>query len=189
MYPFFDKNIFRRRLYETILWCTNQLNKSQNPDLLRAIVDRPAKLEHLYKSARLMQFANEVFVRRNRIVENYGIVVGDIPQKIDITGGALIIFLVDHAHAWDGIAEIISDRFLDFFEYPPWGSWIYFISSDDMKRAGLEKTSTHIISWVPPQFVEGVKRAIPQNIDGAVLTLEEAKDIFEYLEIIEDVLV
>ena len=179
MHSFFDELLFQTQLQETILWCTQQLNVSTEAEVLRTLLPRPDNLEEMYRSPALDTFARQVFAeRRKRLSTSLKPSKSD---KINLQDGSLIVFLADHACAWDGVAEVESNGYFDFFEYPPWDCWIYYVSRNEMKLAGLDKASTHMIAWVPAQFLAAVEVAIRFNADPALMTLGNAIEVFPYL--------
>ena len=184
MSGFFDIRLFQEQLEEAMIWCSRQLSISNEANALRTLLPRPERLHRMDETGELGAFAERVFKERKRRLDpNRNLPILD---KINLQGGSLVVFLADHACAWDGIAEIESRGYFDYFEYPPWDSWVYFVSRNDMEVAGSKKASTHLIAWVPPQFTNPVEVAIPQNNDYALMTLKDAKELFPYLTVVDN---
>jgi hypothetical protein len=84
----------------------------------------------------------------------------------DLRGGRLLIYFPDQELA-DGAAEVESRGFFDVNNAPPWDTWVAFIHHD---KSGL----SHLVSWVPPEFLSLADAGIEVNPEECILWLDDA---------------
>lgn len=185
MDPHFDADLFKERLAETIFWCNSQMKISTEVSMLRTLASEPKNINDLHQNASLLEmFAREIFNERKRQIGRTIYHPGS--EKINLQNGILVIFIVDWAAAKDGVAQIGSKGFFDYFGFPAWDTWVYhaFIKQEKPE----DPSDNHIICWVPPQFISAVRNGIAGNWDEALLELDEGRKFFHYLELIDDLI-
>jgi hypothetical protein len=84
----------------------------------------------------------------------------------DLRGGRLLIYFPDQELA-DGAAEVESRGFLDVNNAPPWDTWVAFIQHE-------KSAQSHLISWVPPEFLPLADAGIRVNPEECILWLDDA---------------
>lgn len=90
-----------------------------------------------------------------------------MPPSGDLHGGRLLIYFPDLELA-DGAAELESRGFLDVNNAPPWDTWVAFIQHG-------QSNWSHLISWVPREFVPLADAGIRVNPEECILWLDEAE--------------
>lgn len=130
--------------------------------------------------------AKNIISERKKKLRELGL-DGSLATRIAAPKGIIIVLFPKYVFALDGIAEMVSKGFFNFDEFPVYDTWIYFIPDEAMAATRIKKDQccTHIISWVPDQFSAAVLEAMPQNIDFAICTLEDAIKNTKYLECIK----
>jgi hypothetical protein len=172
----FNLPLFMNRLAETIAWCNYRLAQDATPESLRKVLPKPEPYGTFSESEEFLEFASGLFVTRSHLIQSSGLLLPS-PEEIRQYEGRLLIFLPDCAFASDGVAELASDGFFDFMEYPPWDTWIYAVDEPVIGSGSPEKPEwlpgTELVSLVPPQFVKKVQSAIESTADQAIFWIED----------------
>jgi hypothetical protein len=97
--------------------------------------------------------------------------------KTGLEGGLLLAFDPDNTLS-DGAARVASDGFFDDHNAPPWDTWITYVG--DARAAGSGRQSwtefdSFLVSWVPPDCVDAVRRGISAIPERCVLEWQDVK--------------
>lgn len=146
---------FKRRLAQTIFWCSSRADIERPATSLRTPKLRPGTLE-----------ANRSFAV-NRVVDNrerYGgpeIREAEIPDGLG--GGRLLIYFPE-VNLCCGAAEQETSGFFDVDNVPPWDTWVtYFHDQQD----------EYLIAWIPPAFVRLADQGIKCNPEECIQWLSD----------------
>jgi acyl-CoA-binding protein len=85
----------------------------------------------------------------------------------DLHGGRLLAYFPDEELS-DGAAEADSKGFFDVYNTPPWDAWVALIGDDHEARG------PHLVSWVPPLFLDLASEGIRVNPEECIIWLEDA---------------
>jgi hypothetical protein len=169
----FNLERFKRQLAETILWC-----KQTAPEY-RTVLPVPSQ-----PIARLPVDKREQFIKL--VLDTRRQKLGDIalPTSNELEG-QLLIFYPDCTFAFDGVAQLESRGFFDFDNYPAYDTWVDYGLNQMQSQYVCREGEHYLISWVPPQNVKNVDRAIQANADESLLWLSDSRVLFEFLPILK----
>lgn len=177
-----DIQLFNKRVLETIAWCNLYLELHKEEDLgtsvLRSVVEKPSlELLHLSSQQRY-EFINQVFVSRTQQLKE--VVKSELHSSqhlmSDFYTGRLLAFF-PNLNMNDGVTKTVSNNYLDYGGYPPWDTWIYYLLDEQ-----IQSNHSHIIAWVPPQFVEVVNDSIEISPDDSLAWLATPKFPLPYID-------
>jgi len=165
--------VFRRRLAETVAWCSQQDYKVlRTPELLPQAGRSQSGIEPLWHCEGLEQrtlLVHQLGNRRAARLDELGL-VPDVPAS-DLTGGRLLLFEPEWASG-DGTARLYSDSFFDEYQAPPWDTWVFYFDDGDAGRHRVHRHwedewilrrkvlpaafASYLVAWVPPPLVQAV---------------------------------
>ncbi len=173
----FDVNLFKQRLTKTILWCRYKIAQAITPapEILWSLADQSLARSdlqwgdfhlpdefYLRNNQSLIEYADKVFAQRSQLVATLptqpNAASGDV-----LMGGRLVVFLVDTA-LFHGVSGLESKGFFDGGDVPACDTWVYLYHKDH---------SFHLLSWVPPEFIENVEMGIEVNPEECVRWLDK----------------
>jgi len=141
-------------LSTTITWCLSRIDADHPATCLRSSGSRP----RLFTTGHLDTVREAL---RHRYPSPKPTVAAG-----DLRGGRLLIYFPDQELA-DGAAEVESRGFLDVNNAPPWDTWVAFIHHDRSEQS-------HLIAWVPPEFLPLADAGIRVNPEECILWLDDA---------------
>lgn len=145
---------FWTSLSTTITWCLSRIDAGAPATCLRSSGSRP----RLFTTGHLDTV-------REALQHRY-----PAPQRLipagDLRGGRLLVYFPDQELA-DGAAEVESRGFLDVNNAPPWDTWVAFIQH-------VGSGQSHLISWVPREFLALADAGIRVNPEECILWLDDA---------------
>jgi hypothetical protein len=145
---------FWSSLSVTIVWCLPRIDPANPATCLRSSRTRP----RLFTTSHLDTVREAL----------HGRYLSPKPaQTRDLRGGRLLVYFPDQELA-DGAAEAESQGFLDVNNAPPWDTWIAFIQTPG------DANDSHLISWVPREFIALVDAGIRVNPEECIAWLEDA---------------
>jgi len=145
---------FWTSLSTTITWCLSRIDADHPATCLRSSGSRP----RLFTRSHLDTV-------REALQHRYPSPMPTVPA-CNLRGGRLIVYFPDLELA-DGAAEVESRGFFDVNNAPPWDTWVAFILDDKSERS-------HLISWVPPEFLPLADAGIQVNPEECILWLDDA---------------
>jgi hypothetical protein len=134
----------------------------------------PELRPYLFNDSRHDSVYDVVYARHQALVEAKEIerfeVASSFEEMTDIRrlippslgGGRLLVWVRDETID-DGVGEHVTGGYLDYSDMPPWDTWVVYVSREDDPAAH----AGYLVSWVPPQFVPCVGRAIEENAYNA----------------------
>ena len=76
-----------------------------------------------------------------------------------------------------GDAHLKSDHFFDYFEIPPWDTWVSFLESD------LEQI---VIAYVPASHISNANEGICSSTTNCIRWIETSHPLLKLLDIAEN---
>lgn len=146
---------FWTSLSMTIDWCLPRIDARDPAGCLRASASRP----RLFTTSHLDTVSEAL---RHR----YPSPLPTIPAG-ELRGGRLLVYFPDQELA-DGAAEVESRGFLDVNNAPPWDAWVAFV------QLAPDSGDSHLLAWVPPEFLALVEAGIRVNPEECITWLEDA---------------
>jgi hypothetical protein len=196
-----DDALVELRLAEAIAWCSSRVDVSNPAGCFRS--DRlkpnpPDSLDGVDSWAALFDKRHEVTVRGlvdpwdsvsakrreatvrdlvDRRARELGAGVSPVSSAEVLKGGRLLVFYVD-LHMDDGASESETGGFIDPYGTPPWDTWVGLFRDAVKKGQGgyqQDGYEEYLISWVPPEFVGLVARAVWVDPVGSFEWLAESQ--------------
>ena len=118
---------------EAAVWCELRWNKNEVQDSLRSSELSP----ELLSKDRHGCVSSVIWKRRKALEEIRA------PNNITKPAGKLLAYKPD-SNLFDGIGQSESSGYLDFYDCPPWDSWVGYVATSD---------NSFLISWVPESIV------------------------------------
>jgi hypothetical protein len=146
---------FWTSLSTTISWCLPLVDATNPAGCLRSSGSRP----RVFTTSHINTVSEAL--RQRYPAPQATVDVGDL------RGGRLLVYFPDQDLA-DGAAEAESRGFLDVNNAPPWDSWIAAVQFEP------PSSDSHLITWVPPEFVPLVDAGIHANPEECIQWLEDA---------------
>lgn len=130
---------FRERLAETVSWCLRRASQLPLAESLRSPGLAPPAAAPWPETLGAVASARLHALGRSwrRMTDPLG-------------GGLLLAFFPAEAHS-RGAAREASDGYFDAHDAPPWDTWAAYIE---------EASRSYLVTWVPPQALAGVTRAL-----------------------------
>lgn len=153
---------FKRRLAQTIFWCTTRPDTTNPESCFRTPGLRPSPFED-----------NRVYMvdRVVRAREAWG---GEEMQNATIPnalgGGRLLIYFPNH-NLCCGAAEQQTDGFFDVDNVPPWDTWVSYWEDEEQNVDSFD--GEYLIAWVPPAFVESANEGVNVNPEQCIMWLSD----------------
>jgi hypothetical protein len=189
---------FKRRLVETIAWCTPRAAASIASLSLRSRDLQPSSLReaegHLrcaWKTSPEWSAAVDALAaKRAQLLRRDG-------QYPDVNSdalvrGRLVLYYPDVSLA-DGAAWQESQGYFDIDNVPPWDSWVCFIY-DELRQRSLDDRlrpearhgpldheasyASYLVSWVPPEYVARVDLALYVNPEQCIGWVDDVDTAF-----------
>ena len=154
-----ERELFVRRLAETIEWCARRASLYNSSGCLRTLELHPTNLRiqangHLDYDWKNLSHVNDVLDELARRRAEGLKTVGEYPDELrkDLGRGRLLLCEPECA-LHGGLAENETGGFIDTTEVPPWDTWLWALE-------GPQNTGPVLISWVPPHFISAVEQGI-----------------------------
>jgi hypothetical protein len=185
-----EKQIFEKRLAETIKWCSARLDNRQPRSSLRTIELLPkkyqvllskkdsdfnpeddSKMASLFLNSRPYKLIDEIIKKRSQII-NAGVdnaVSSSTTWRL--SDGKLLCWNFGNSNA-DGACQSLSDGFLGFNGDPPWDTWLCHFKSHELKD-NKKHSVDYLICWIPFAFIETIDQAIPADCLGTFVWLSQ----------------
>jgi hypothetical protein len=159
----------RRRLAETIAWCSNRTTGAVPRQILRSpelepdhlfVIERPSPdgtdtLDYFGTEERA-NIVQRLADKRASLLTEQGIEVPELTP--DLMGGRLLLFEIDWS-VWDGLSENESQSYFDVYDNPAWDTWVHLQPT--------ERGDT-LLCWVPPLFIPFVNGGIAVNCTSCI---------------------
>ena len=184
--PEFEIEYFKQCLAETVTWCLFELRDKEIENPLRHILSIPPETLHpLSSDSEVLELIQQVITKRRMLLESNNIKIMTT-ERVNLSGGKLLVFASELAFANDGVVELISHGFFDYYGYPAWDTWVYCYTQQAERSTnnGQIFEVFHIICWIPAELVEIVNHAIDGNADKAIFWVSEAPDDVTYKAIL-----
>lgn len=170
-----DESEFKRRLAETIAWCTPRASAEDPAASTRFPGFTPAPLYGDYPKRE--PFDKKLFLKdRMTVLEWRSELVGQLSVQRrrlladaeDLTRprlpvsfvGRILLFDFDLQLA-DGLSMSESGGFFDVLDTPGWDTWVWYeFGPEDVAR---DYTRSHLVAWVPPGLVDLAERGVWAN--------------------------
>ena len=168
MHDVFDLEQFIQSMIETVVWCRHRLNETNNDKALWSLIDTNINLVHV-SDEEIKQHCERIIAERSNRVHYI-----EIPKYEDllpvIRQGRLMIFFYPCTMNM-GTAQIVSDEYFDFSNYPPCDTWVYHVDENPD-----ENRVEYLIAWVPPQFLERAQEGVETTPDESILWVTDLTD-------------
>ncbi|GDX40448.1 hypothetical protein LBMAG21_07400 [Armatimonadota bacterium] len=178
-----DRMELRRRLAETIAWCRLHASIDNPQDCLRTPSLRPSNLRTepnewgyfeydwgtLEKQRAVVSALAEKRAALLREANTYSAV---IPP--DLAGGRLLIASPEDS-LWCGASRIESLDFIGDSDILPWDTWVMYLQVTRPLEHGRTHTLSCILCWIPPEFIELVKKGMEVDPVGCFSWATEYK--------------
>jgi hypothetical protein len=151
---------FELRLGQAIAWCEPRGVLSDPLGSMRSEELRPRTLGPDRAST-----VWSVVVARGHIMHK----ASPATDAAGLRGGRLLVYFPDE-NLFDGAAELESRGFFDVDNAPPWDTWVGLFHG---KWNAFSSSSDHLISWVPPTFIDLVDRGIYVNPEQCICWLDD----------------
>jgi hypothetical protein len=164
-----DLNLFRRRLAETIAWCSRRVSRAdpkhrlRTMDLLPPFVRSRAELdlwEYQGKPEQMRAIFEAVADNRATYLREQGRYPAAPAEGPE---GGYLLFCAPDESVWDGVSEPESGGFFDSGDLPPWDTWVSAVPALVRQPQGPPVSVCYLVSWVPPEFVDLVHNGIEIN--------------------------
>lgn len=122
-----------------------------------SVGDEPITLDeeqfsHASETERML-FVNKAFERMSEFAANQ--TMPDVETCLErYKSGSLLIFYPDIT-LWDGTAQTVAGGFFAYDNTPPPHTWLYY--SPETEKPNI---IAHLLSWVPPNRLDGVTDAM-----------------------------
>ena len=160
-----DIDIFKKRLAQTIAWCSSRVVAEEPVTCLRSFDLRPpgtwvASLLNLQWDTIVDAIALE---RERRL--HYP---GKLP--VGLSDGRLLIASGITEGVGDGASEAESLGFVAEDDLPAWDTWLCYLREDSLNQSFPDHLSRYeyLASWVPPEFLELAQGAIEVQCVGCL---------------------
>ncbi len=153
-----QRHIFQQRLAEAIAWCAPLVVPLRPKWCLRTPRLEPRGSVVGAASPERDALVSDLCRERARLLQQGG--VAPTPSAGAPGAGRLLLFYASDSLC-DGTAEAASEGYFDHENQPPWDTWVHFLIEPPTSPEDTE--SSVVVSWVPPDFVALVERAIEQN--------------------------
>ena len=159
-----------KSLNETVCWCRSRVDVTNPKYCLRsdelrppAEFGRPQEREP-HEDVDIMveeRFVIHVLQERTRLLDesNRGSRVHGPPSA----EGRLLAHFVGHSNH-NNLTADYSGGYFDFWDTPPWDTWVHWVDQEDL-----------LVSWVPPEFVNIVAKAISIEVCGMLTWVDEER--------------
>jgi hypothetical protein len=116
---------FRQSLAEIIAWCAARATVTDPEGCLRTPDLKPDPLDYHLSLTERQACVATVIQARSRLLRDAGL----YPSKpaTDLAGGRLLLFDPDETLS-DGSAAVVSRRFFEDNNVPPWDCWILYLA-------------------------------------------------------------
>ena len=152
----------KRRLAQTIFWCSSRADQERPATSLRTPYLRPPTLE-----ANRSFTVNCVVNRRELIGERE---IRDAQIPADLAGGRLLIYFPED-NLCCGAAEQETLGFFDVDNVPPWDTWVTYFDEQQSNLGLYDKE--YLIAWIPSEFVYLADRGIYYNPEQCIQWLSD----------------
>ena len=153
---------FKRRLAQTIFWCTTRPDTTNPESCFRTPALRPSLFEE-----NRFHMVDRV-VRGREAWGGEEIREAKIPDALG--GGRLLIYFPD-SNLCCGAAEQQTDGFFDVDNVPPWDTWVLYWEDEEKNVDSF--AGEYLIAWVPPAFVELANEGINVNPEECIKWLSD----------------
>jgi len=89
-----------------------------------------------------------------------------VQSAADLQGGRLLVYFPDEELS-DGAAEAETAGFFDAYNAPPWDTWVSLLGDEN------DPSGPHLVSWVPPSFLELATAGIEVNPEECIRWVED----------------
>ncbi|MGB7339272.1 MAG: hypothetical protein WBC91_10310 [Phototrophicaceae bacterium] len=169
----FDVKLLKNRVKNAVNWYMSMFNATTSTsDLWTSL--KPSSMAFDLSStsnAELKLMTSEVFNLQLKRLENVKS-VSETSYRAIYESGHLGIFFPELS-VLDRVPEVVSKGFFEPSNYPPFGTWIYFVDENELVNPKL----MHIVFWIPPNFVQPVTDAISSCPDGSLVLMATARKI------------
>ncbi|GMU58081.1 MAG: hypothetical protein AMXMBFR33_72270 [Candidatus Xenobia bacterium] len=143
-----DWETFRKRLGETIAWCSG----------------RPAA-QYWWPRLRPGLLCGDRAETVRNVASNRHIALRrDVPPASGLEGGRLLLYFPDQ-NLFDGAARVSTDGFFDDDNVPPWDTWVDFLPN-----LGLQEC---LVVWIAPEMLELAEVGLAVNPECCIQWLED----------------
>jgi hypothetical protein len=146
--------LFRSHLATTVAWCRPRFNPNGVEQSLRSDALRPSHGMSFDDLEAIHRTVSSVVSRRESLVGNLRL------AQLSIDGRLLGFY--PRETIFDGVSAEETGGFIDGTNTPPWDTWVCMVEE-------------LLISWVPPQMVEDVDRAIVCNAEECIQWISEIR--------------
>lgn len=148
-------DIFKKRLAETIAWCSKRV-KDEPTDKLRSSELRPPgwRLNHRL-NLQLCDVVEAIVAERAYCVQNWAD-FREHKTAEGLAGGRLLFCTSATMSIPDGYVTQASNGFYDEDDMPPWDTWLCYWGTERHYAAGNDKRYQieYLVSWVPASLIE-----------------------------------
>ena len=165
---------FRKKLHETIAWCTPRVNVNNPKYCLRSAQLRPnydfsSQANEDVDLWADIEMINNVSDSRSLLSSGGNDALRE--PDIDLAGGRLLIrFLGQSNH--NGLTADITSYYLDDNDTPPWDTWVQAFVPESLAHQSPDSVPSEyafLISWVPPEFLKAVDEATEAECVGMLM--------------------
>ena len=171
----FDLNKFLQNAVSTVALCNHIINQSLAQKGLWETISKKSEyieslssrdLSELTETGR-RELAGKVFEVRADLISQESIVINNSKPIPDLRSGELLAFFPTETFN-DGTAELLTDGYFNYFNWPPFSTWIYYVA----ERSISEPETPHLICWIPPDFVDLAADGIDLSPDLSLARLD-----------------
>lgn len=175
----FDIDLFIKRALEvTTLVKYAHLHGAETKYLWDVMLEANNSLSQLaikaMTSEEISELARMIVDTQKKVIEKE-----EIPYVDDLeyyNQGRLLIYFATLS-GYMGTAEIVSEGFFNFWDYPPYSTWVYWFPS-------TEKTFEHLLAWIPPEFIWEADEAADLVAEAHIVFATEKDFIADYKSIL-----
>jgi hypothetical protein len=157
------REMLRKRLAETIRWCSTRGSGKDPAGSLRNSALKPGSfggqgeqaLPEDERHARRQETAEKLATARRKLVRQE--TFGYWKELPDLGGGRILLYEPDRSK-FDGAAQKASKGLFDLNSAPPWDTWLCYFAAEP----GL------LLAWIPPELVPLAESGLKKVKDGSL---------------------
>ena len=164
---------FRKKLHETIAWCTPRVNINNPKYCLRSAQLRPNYDFSSRADEDVDLWANIEMI--NNVSDSRSLLSSGVDAlwelDIDLAGGRLLIHFLGESNQ-NGLTADITSHYLDNNDTPPWDTWVQAFVPESLAHQSPDSVPSEyafLISWVPSEFLKAVDEATEFECVGMLM--------------------
>jgi hypothetical protein len=167
---------FKKRLAETIVWCSERTNPDDPAYSLRSNDLRPPGLRLCHNlKTELSEVVEPIVDQRAFWINNWR--KNNLDLLVGMAGRLLICTSATESIP-DGAVTELSKGFYDEDDMPPWDTWLCYLEEGSAGEGSPSYRTQYLLSWVPAQFVELANIGVETHFMGCMRWALQESTVF-----------